>query len=644
MAEGPEGRFHFESFEFDLATGELRFDGNRIRLPDQNARLLTLLLERPGVVVGRDEIRARIWPEGEYLNHTHAISNGINQLRSILRDNPRAPFFIETLPKRGYRFIAEVRWEPEVRSEAVLPLPGVAEEAFSMQAAEAVESSPSVGVPARKGGFALWVGLGLIFVVASVLAWRWHARRTSATPVPGEITLGIAPIEASGAAAQAIAEPFRLELIDAASQLPGVQVRAAHSFPMATSDLSSIRSVAQRLQLNTVLLGKIVATNQTNFEFDFELVRGSDAVHLASFHYSGTKAQLENIRAQIQRDLFLRLSGEHKGQLKPLRSTENTEAYGDYLAGRADLLHPTDEAVGDAISMFQKATQADRSFFQAFAGLGSAYLIHAEHIATDREENYEAARNASEAAIKLNPQAAEAHATLGFLDFRHDWNAAAAEPELKQAIALDPGQAMHHIMYALLLGNTGRFDESLQQIDLAHAVDPLWPPVFLTEIYVASAARRNARALDAAQRLLQVMPEWPLAYDQSAWAYWYAGRHEDAVREWIRMATLEQDSERIKLEEDGIKVLHREGTVAYSRLKLAAVDSAVPWKHPNDFQAAEWQLNADEREAALQSLEAMVRSHDPESLQLAASPAYFSLHGDPKFNALLVQIGLPRPR
>src|SRR5579859_4452401 len=111
MAENSAGRYAFEDFTFDPASGELLRKGLKLRLTDQNARLLTLLLQRPGTLVERTEIRSQIWPSGEHLNHDHAISNGINHLRYILRDNPKSPSFIETLPKRGYRFIAEVRFE-----------------------------------------------------------------------------------------------------------------------------------------------------------------------------------------------------------------------------------------------------------------------------------------------------------------------------------------------------------------------------------------------------------------------------------------------------------------------------------------------------------------------------------------------------
>jgi DNA-binding winged helix-turn-helix (wHTH) protein len=680
MGERPSGKLYFDSFEFHTSTGELFRRGLRLRLADQNARLLLALLERPGTVVGRQELRSLIWPGGEHLDHDHAISNGINQLRSILRDNPKAPSFIETLPKRGYRFIAKVRFEPELKSDQAASLQfevaGKTETALDrqpdllpvsapqLQTNEAIQRTEEVlaiypaatdsavgsEIPsARRPGSLFIYGLAAVALLILVVATGWFWSRRPVIAV-GErpVILGIAPIETSGIAAQSIAEPFRLELVDAASQLPGVQVRAAHSFVSGAVDLAAIRAVAKDLQLDTLLLGKISSSDPDHFDFAFELVRGSDAVHLATFHYSGTREQLGRIRSEIQRDLFQRLSDTKRNRLDPVHSTENTQAYSEYLSARAELIQPTDEALIRAVDAFHHATQLDGSFVQAFAGLGTAYLLRAEHLNagssnSSREANYAAARTASATAVRLDPRDAEAHATLGFLEFRHDWNAAAAEPELKQAIELEPGQAMHRIMYALLLGNTGRFREALEQVDLARGADPLWPPIYLSEIYLASAARQNTRALDAAQRLEKLMPGWPLAYDQNAWAFWYAGRYENAVHEWIEMAKLEHDATRVSLEEKGMRVLRSEGVTAYSRLKLNAAQSSEPWKHPNDFQIAEWQLNAGERTKALDSLRGMIRNHDPEALQLGASPAYLSLHNDPAFNALLVQVGLPVP-
>ena len=656
MPPTPPKRYRFDVYEFVAATGELYRKEYRLRLSEQSARLLLALLERQGDVLTREELRVSLWPNGEHLDYDHAIRNGINQLRAVFRDKPQQPKFIETLPKRGYRFVAEVRIvsASNAQTETVGPQPQEAAATNVLAVASPTAIVPQVELsretivaPSPRRfirRFRLPLAAVLLLVVLTAfLGFRaLHRSAPTAHPSPGVITLGIAPIETLGPAAQQLAEPFRLELMDAASQLPGVEVRATHSFPEA-SGMGNLRGLAQKLQLDALLIGRIDSVDANHFNFVFELVRGSDAVYLASFHYSGTSDQLGTARDQIQRALFFRLSSVASQRLKPVRSTENPTAYSDYLSGRAQLIRHDDAAIRQAVEDFRHAVELDPAFAQAYAGLGSAYLLQAEHASSGREASYESARSSSEKAISLNPNLGEAHATLGFLDFRHDWNARASEAEFAKAIELDPNQAMHRIMYALLLCNTLRSDEALEQISRAHAADPLWPPIYITEMYVASAAHKNDRALDAAKKLLELMPNWPLAHDQSAWAFWYAGRYEDAVQEWIRMAELDQDQLRLTLERRGLKTLKQQGTAAYSQLKLDAIEHSGTWNHPNDFQPAEWQINAGKDTQAIASLTEMVRTHDPESLQFAASPAYQRLHGNPAFRALLTQIGLPQP-
>jgi DNA-binding winged helix-turn-helix (wHTH) protein/tetratricopeptide (TPR) repeat protein len=648
MASGSAQRYRFDAYEYFVSTGELHRVGHRLRLSEQQARLLLVLLERHGEVVGRQEIRNLLWPAGEHLDHDHAIRNVINQLRAVFRDSPQKPRFIETLPKRGYRFVAKVALIADAAPPVAEPQPSIISPKPAPQTVETALSVPAHEPEARTGRFTrrrLYAAMAAA-VLLSALAFEanrslTHMRNKSHT-VPGIITLGIAPIEAKGDAAQQLAEPFRTELMNAASQLPGVEVRATHSFP-APAERNDLHGLAQKLQLDALLLGKIEETPDHRFNFFFELVRGSDAVHLDSLHLSGSGDQLGTVRDQVQRDLFYHLSGAANRNLKPVRSTENPDAYSQYLSGRAQLIRHDDAAVQQAIADFHQAIASDPNFAQAYAGLGSAYVIAAEHATSGREGLYEQAHANSVKAINLNPRVGEAHATLGFLAFRHDWNAAASEVEFRRAIELDPSQAMNRILYALLLCNTGRSSEALEQIARAHAADPLWPPVYITEMYVASAAGQNDRAREAAGKLLALMPNWSLAYDQSAWAYWYAGHHEDAVQEWIRMAKLDQDQPRIALEEQGLKILRQKGVTAYSRFKLRAIERNGDWNHPNDFQLAEWQINAGENAEALVSLQQMVHDHDPEALQFAASPAYAHLRADPAFRALLKQIGLPLP-
>jgi len=649
MAPGSAQRYKFDAYEYLVSSGELHRLGHRLRLSDQQARLLLALLERGGEVVGRQEIRTLLWPGGEYLDHDHAIRNVVNQLRAVFRDSPQKPRFIETLPKRGYRFVAQVTPIHEATFDAAPALqhpdPSPKHGPPESAAVELPQVHASPIAQSRLAGRRVYAAAGALLLLAA-LAYgtvRWLSDlHNKSHAAPGVITLGVAPIEAKGAEAQQLAEPFRAELMNAAAQLPGVEVRATHSFP-APAEMGDLHELAQKLQLDALLLGKIEETGDHRFNFVFELVRGSDAVHLDSLHLSGSGDQLGTVRDQVQRDLFFHLSGAANRHLKPVRSTENPNAYSEYLSGRAQLIRHEDAAIQQAIADFNEAVKSDPSFAQAYAGLGSAYMLAAEHAKSGREALYEAAHTNSVKAISLNPDVGEAHATLGFLAFRHDWNAAASEVEFRRAIELDPSQAMNRILYALLLCNTDRSSEALEQIARAHAADPLWPPVYITEMYVASAAGQNDRALEAAGKLLALMPNWPLAYDQSAWAYWYAGRHEEAVQEWLRMARLEQDQSRITLEEQGLKILRQQGVTAYSRFKLHAIEKNGNWNHPNDFQLAEWQINAGKNAEALVSLQQMVRDHDPEALQFAASPAYAHLREDPAFRALLKQIGLPLP-
>lgn len=704
--DAPE-RYRFDVYEFVASTGYLYRKGYPVRLSEQQGRLLRALLVRAGEVVHPEEIRISLWPGGEHLDHNHAIRNAINQLRAILRDKPQNPRFIETLPKRGYRFLAEVAVAPEpprslepsrnpdpsrsphsprlVNPPVRAPLPPqtaielsppspiapTLSETISTLTAQSATSIPSTAIASKSTTRAhrRWLIAAtfvLLLSTAAFLSSRYffHPRPAVAAP----IIVGIAPIDASGPAAQQIAEPFRMELMDAIAQLPGVEVRATHSFPTDPAGMQNLHAVAQKLQLDALLLGRIESTDsnsgQGHFTFIFELVRGSDAVHLASFHYNGTASQLGQTRDYLQRDLFHRISSVStaSGQrLKPLHSTENSAAYSQYLSGRADLIRHDDPSIQQAITDFKKALDLDPDFAQAWSGLGSAWLLTGEHTtgehaAARREASYTQARSAALKAISLNPDLGEAHATLGFLDFRHDWNPAASEAEFRRAIDLDPNQAMHRIMYALLLSNTGRNAEALEQIDRAHDADPFWPPIYITEMYVASAARRNDLALESARKLLDFLPDWPLAHDQSAWAYWYAARHEDAIQEWIRMARLEHDQRRLALEHRGLEVfrragiLHKQGVLAYSRYKLEAIQleatqhpNGPAFNHPNDFQIAEWQINAGQTAAALASMRKMVDEHDPEALQFAASPAYLPLHGNPEFLNLLTRVGLSHP-
>jgi tetratricopeptide (TPR) repeat protein len=302
----------------------------------------------------------------------------------------------------------------------------------------------------------------------------------------------------------------------------------------------------------------------------------------------------------------------------------------------------SEESSSRALEEFRDAIVADPNFAKAYAGMATTHLIRADYLFAPVLESVAKAEELARQALQIDPSLGEAHAVLGYASFRHDWNASLAEKELRQAIELDPNQAVYHVWFAVLLSDEGRFDESFQQIDLAHADDPLWAPIYGAETFLAANARQSAREMGAAQKLIGLMPGWPAAHDELAWSLWHAKRYADAIGEWKRMALLEGDQKRADLEDRGLRAFRSGGVPAYARVRLSWIKSgADPDRHANDFVPAEWYAYADEKDNAVRALEEMVAHHDPDALQMAVGPEYSDLHRDPRFRALLTRLNLP---
>jgi Tfp pilus assembly protein PilF/TolB-like protein len=459
-----------------------------------------------------------------------------------------------------------------------------------------------------------------------------------------DVYIGIAPFEADGPDAEQLAESFRLDITDAVSQLPAVQVRAAHSFPKGRRDDTGIPGLAHDLQIDTLLFGKVTVQGDDCF-IQFELVRGRDATHLASLQYRGTKSELAAIRDKAQRDIFARLALAPNTGQRVHGNTENPLAYEAYLRARYHLSLWTDESVTQSLQEFESAVTEDPNFAKAYAGMASAYFVLAEHEAKPKPESYRQSKALAEKAVAMDPSLAEAHAMLGQIALNQDWDFQFAEKELRQAVELEPNHAIYHLWFSVLLCVQGRFEESRHQIDLAHAADSFWPPVYMTEIFLAGAARQSTRSIESGKKLIALMPDWPLAYDQLGVTLWYAGRYTEAIDSWRKMARIEKDTARLNLESRGLEAFRHGGVPAYAQVRLEAAKSGIHWAHAeNDFDLAEWYVYAGSRERALRALEAKVARHEPGALQIAVNPPFDGLHQDPRFRALIARVGLSLPR
>jgi DNA-binding winged helix-turn-helix (wHTH) protein/tetratricopeptide (TPR) repeat protein/TolB-like protein len=645
MGIGQQRVYSFDVFRFDATTGELWRNDHNLKIPEQASRILSFLLEHHGTIVTREALREFLWPGGEHVDFDHSISNSVSRLRAILRDDLRAPVYIATVSKRGYRFIAPVKMvtdpPPAVHGQTV-PEPAL----VAGPVESSVPGTPTAGtevltqpVPAARPQF--WRRYGLVcaivlVAVVSAAGWGWKSWPPKRSVAP-DLYIGVAPfVVAEGE--RTLADSFRLDLADAFSLLPGVRVSAAHSFPEGPLDEAAIRKLGADAHLDVILLTKFSEQGR-DCTLEFELVRARDAAHLGSFHYSGDINDLSSIRDRVQREIFARLDlVRYATQLVSPPATD-PRAYEIYLRARYDLLQQTNESLLRAIDEFTTVTSIDPHFVRAYTGMANAYVTLADHDGLPQQEGYRHAMELARKAVQMDPEIAEGHALLGYASLGPDWNLEFAEKELRRAIDLEPNSARYHLWLAVLYGEEARFEEGYHQTDLARAADPFWPVIYVPEAFIASSARDSDRMIDAGAKLAKLKPDWPLSYDEMGWIYWYAGQPEKAAQQWLTMAELDHDDQRIELEKRGLQALAHGGTIAYARLRLKAIHSDTAWKHPyHDFFLPEWSSCAGEKEEAIRLLQEMVERKEVGSLVVAVNPMYDSLRSDQRFKELIGRI------
>jgi DNA-binding winged helix-turn-helix (wHTH) protein/tetratricopeptide (TPR) repeat protein len=644
--------FAFEPFVLDRSNRRLTRNGIPVRVNSQILDLLELLLLHAGQLVTREQIRTSLWPDQEFVGHDKIITNAISRLRHILRDNSSAPRYIESVPKQGYRLVAKVTQTRPARPEILAPGPGssgAAPDLASQRPETALLTLPEFlfdGPRRRRPGQLLRAYLSFGLLIALTLgswAWRWRAAER-AKGISAGISLGIAPFETSGQGAKELGESFRMDLTDSLAQLPHVNVRAAHSLELFSQDEATFRERADKLGLDALILGRF-AVNGDQCQLELELVRGKDMVHIATFRHMISRSELASVRDKIQMETFasLKLARPEGGELpqSPVGGTSDPRAYDAYLRAGYHLSQQTKDSIPLAITEYNEAIALDPHFAKAFSGQARAYFYLQQNSLIPELEGFGKASEAAHRALALDPTSAEAHAVLGLGYFLHDWNLAGGEAELQRAIATDPNQPFYHQGLALIFNDEGRAREALAEVDLAHAIDPFWVSAYITEAHVSSIAKDLPRAQASMRKLMELMPDSPHARDAIGNAEWNLGQFTQAIQTWREMAVMEQDKDRIGIEDHGMAAFRAGGEPAYARVRLAAIASgAGVQRHANDFVLSEWYGYAGETEKAVAEIQSRYEHHGSYVAGLAVLPAYAGLRGNPVYESILARLHL----
>ncbi len=438
--------------------------GEVVPLPPKTFELLVTLVRRAPGVVTRHELLDTVWPN-EIVND-EALTQRLMLLRRELGDDPKHPTYIASVPRWGYRIVAPVRRREPDADRTTTPRPP--------------EPEPPPSAPARPVARRSYSPRSLIWLFAllgaAALAVASYLLRGRATTTD---SIAIMPFAVGGGdpATEMIADGVRETLTSALARVPRLRVIAASSMSRFKAAPADPQKVGRELGVRTVVTGRLVQQGDT-LSVSAELVAVADGTQLWGGSFIRPLSDIfvvqEDLAAEIVQRLRPRLSATDRGVLRT-RYTDDVAAYQLYLKGRYHWNKRTVQGFDDAIACFKQAIAADPTYALAYAGLADCYALlgAAEYGALPPREALPKARAAAARALEIDPGLAEAHASLGLVQWTFDWDRDAAERSLRRAIQLAPGYASSHQWYAEMLAEAGRQREAEGEIRRALDLDPL---------------------------------------------------------------------------------------------------------------------------------------------------------------------------
>jgi TolB-like protein/DNA-binding winged helix-turn-helix (wHTH) protein/Tfp pilus assembly protein PilF len=635
----------FGAFELDLRTGELRKAGVRINLPEQPLQVLKTLLDRPGELVTREELRQRLWSAETFVDFEHGLNAAVRRLRDALGDSADVPRFVETLPRRGYRFIAPVAG-PAVGDQPSAAASGIEARRETSQAPD-----PPAGPTQTRIQRPVLVAAGVL-VSALVLWASGYVFWPAASPPPPSATrfmLAVLPFEnltgdpdqeyiSDGMTEELIAQlggmdPSRLGVIarQSAMQFKKTTKPAAQiGFDLGVSHLlaGSLRRTGSRVRIAVQLID--TESERQLWAEQYE----RDAVDLLALQGEVAEA----ITRQITTSLGVARSNVYADGR---RHSTSADAYEHYLRGRHHVWRrDTVEGFEKAKEHFRRAIDLDDSYAHAHSGLADAYTLLGSAGFLPMREAYPLARAAALKAIALDGKLAEAHTSLAFILADYDWDWATADRHFRSAVELNPNYETAVRTYSSYLAWWGRDAEALEFAGRARDLDPVSPNVWQNLGLVHYLAGRYDHAITQFREALDLDPSYGQAHVMLGRTYAAKGLPDRAVQELERAKGLM--GARPDVITPMAYVLAKAGRRQEALATLDELRRIAKPREPSPFRLAYVHLGLGETDVAFDWFEKAVEARDWQMGMLKVEPAFDGLRSDPRFAALLERVGLSR--
>src|SRR5271154_3011072 len=521
----------FDNFELDVRAGELRKRGVRLRLQGQPLQVLAALLKRAGDVVTLEELRAQIWTTDTFVDFDHSLHNAIARLREALGDSAERPRYIETLPRRGYRFIAPV-------DAGNLPAPsGAADSALPVN----LPGHPRLAKP---HALLLTTVFGVLVLFIAVWLGRTGGVPTSAAPRLSSIA--VLPLDnlSGDPSEEFFADGMTDQLITDLAKVGSLRVISRTSILQYKGTKKSLPEIARELHVDAIVEGSVIRSGR-QVRVTAQLIQAPTDQHLWAETYDRDLGDI----LRLQGEVADAIAGQVRAQLTPTQQAlirraraVNPDAYDAYLKGRLYFVNESGkpDSLKKAQRYFEESIQKDPNFALAYAGLADTYVYLAFSGALQKESAYQSAKRALGKALELDDTIGEAHDTLGVLYWQFDWDWDAAEREFNRAIALAPSYSCAHEDRAIFLAFRGRRAEALTEIAKINQLDS-GPGAATTESWAYYELRDYPNLIEAGQRALLVDPnDWSQHYHLGI-GYEGVGKLQDAIAEYQKSIELSDD-------------------------------------------------------------------------------------------------------
>jgi TolB-like protein/DNA-binding winged helix-turn-helix (wHTH) protein/Tfp pilus assembly protein PilF len=603
-------RISFGDYELDCRTGELRRNGVLLKLQPQPAKVLTILSSRAGEVVTRQELADQVWGTETHVDFEHGLNFAIRQIRNVLEDDADHPRYLETVPKRGYRWIAHV-------NEPVPP-----------------QGAASATQPSRTTRPWLLVVSVVVLVVslALVAAMRLWPRKPGVNHKIDSVA--VLPLRnlSNDSEQEYFSEGMTDELIMDLARVAGLRVISHTSVERYRDAKRPLPDIARELGVAAVVEGTVMRSGD-RVRITAQLIDARSDQHIWADSYERDFRDVlvlqDELSRKIASEIGSTLSGNEK--VSGAKRVVDPAAYEAYLKATFSFDHMTCKSFEHALAYFQEAVAKDPNFAPAQSGLADTYY-NVGDFPCWQTEPYQEAEAAALKAVALDAENADGHAVLAKIAFSRDWNWPKAAHEFTAAVHLDPNDAGIHSAYGIYLVAMGEQEQALAEARKAQELDPFSERTNLSNTVVLYLTRHYDEAIDQAKHALTLFP----SYGEDYWlgeCYEKKGMPDEAMEHYLKAMAGEPDEvplRRAAYQKNGLPGYWQEE----ERIRRSKHLKVWP------VRQAEYYVHRGMKEEAIQQLQLAYKQHTGGMELLKAQPIFDDLRNDPRFKELLARLQL----